>query len=392
MIKIDAIPAIREAPRVDPSVREHLVAQIRHQSTACTTIGSPIHGDLLGRIADDVEADGLCAQVLRDHAELRFGLALPLRFVGALHRRALDGRAPTLATFLPSCVGEGASSDPAARWQAAYAVIARDSDAIRSELDAHVQTNEIGRSSALILGLAHVARVTGHPLALREIGTSAGLNLRLDRYAYSDNGGPVHGDPESGVRIVDRWRGVHRPLQDPSWSAPVVVDRAGADPSPIDPLTAEGRIRLLGFVWPEQLERKARTEAAIDLARKFPARVEAAHTPSWLAHELEQRRVSTTMTVMHSIVWQYIDKEERPSIRTVIEEQGARAGAERPVAWLTFEPDPTDLSRVALCCRVWRGADDDGQVVGLARSGFHGEWVEAEASPVQRSADQWLVG
>ena len=79
----------------------------------------------------------------------------------------------------------------------------------RPELEALIgtrrtQTNEVGRCTALLPGLCHVASLHGwdEPLSLLDLGTSAGLNLLFDDYAYAyraeDGGATVRaGDPSS---------------------------------------------------------------------------------------------------------------------------------------------------------------------------------------------------
>jgi hypothetical protein len=85
------------------------------------------------------------------------------------------------------------------------------------------QTNEVGRC-ALLLPL--LARLPG-PLALVEVGASAGLCLLADRYAY-DYGGTIVGDPASAVLLRCQPRG---PVPIPT-ALPEVVWRRGIDLAP----------------------------------------------------------------------------------------------------------------------------------------------------------------
>ena len=66
------------------------------------------------------------------------------------------------------------------------------------------QTNEVGRSALIGPGLAFVADRLGQPLALVDVGTSAGLNLRCDRYLldYGEHG--ATGPADAAVRIACR--------------------------------------------------------------------------------------------------------------------------------------------------------------------------------------------
>lgn len=103
------------------------------------------------------------------------------------------------------------------------------------------------------------ARASGLPLRLLEPGTSAGLHLRWDRFRY--HAGPlVWGDPGSPVDLGDPFQGLPPPLG----HAATVVERRGADRSPVDPTTLEGELTLLSYVWADQGERIGRLRAAID--------------------------------------------------------------------------------------------------------------------------------
>src|SRR4029079_13903824 len=91
------------------------------------------------------------------------------------------------------------------------------------------QTNEVGRSAILMPGYAEIARRTGLPLRVLELGASAGLNLNWDRYAYR-YGEHFVGARNAPLTVSAEWRG--------PWSGvsevPPVAERRGCDRSPID--------------------------------------------------------------------------------------------------------------------------------------------------------------
>ena len=89
----------------DVSVSAPILAAFRYQRDGLAT--SPLYHRLLGVAVDDAEQQGICAEVLAQTPE---GVdpvldALPLRFLGGVHRLVLDGRAPDLARFYPSAGG-----------------------------------------------------------------------------------------------------------------------------------------------------------------------------------------------------------------------------------------------------------------------------------------------
>lgn len=127
------------------------------------------------------------------------------------------------------------------------------------------QTNEIGRCAVLAPALAEVQRRTLRPLALLDVGASAGLNLRLDAYRL-DYGSLAIG-PEGAPTVTCTVHGSRPPVLgvelDLAW-------RLGLDRSPVDVTSGDERRWLEACVWPDQPERAARLRDALDLATADP--------------------------------------------------------------------------------------------------------------------------
>src|SRR3954469_22308901 len=136
-----------------------MVEVLRWQSRACGSLGSPLYERLLTAGGKDVEGDGAPWDVLRAHAGGDRQSMPVLRFMGAVHRLVLRGGAPDLARFYPSAGG----SDTGDPWPAFRATVAEHADALRADTDRGVQTNEVGRSGALLGGFLLVAQATGLP-------------------------------------------------------------------------------------------------------------------------------------------------------------------------------------------------------------------------------------
>src|SRR3546814_18211309 len=96
--------------------------------------------------------------------------------MGVLHALVLAGADEELAAIFRGAVRGGALEEALPR------VLARHDEALLPWLDGPPQTNEPGRSGALIMGLIEVARAFGPKLEVLEIGSSAGLNLMIARY------------------------------------------------------------------------------------------------------------------------------------------------------------------------------------------------------------------
>jgi len=338
--------------------REQLATNFRRQALGAEALGSALYDDLFKRMAEDVEADGPTWTLLEPHAGESLGQAYPLRVLGGAHRLALDGDAPELARHLPSTGGDG---DHDGAWRAVVALLRDPPDTMRDYLKSPPQTNEVGRSASLIGGFLVLARETGLPLRALEIGTSAGLNLRFDQYRY-EQGDAGFGPRDSTVRFTGLWEHGQPPFDAPL----TVTDRRGCDRSPIDPTTADGRMRLLSYVWPDQPERFERVAAAIEIARQVPAALTRADAADWLPGQLAGATPGVATVVFHSVVTQYFTSDERTELASIMDDAGARATRDAPVAWLRLEPEG-DMKFPRLRLSTWPGEQDRL----LAHCSFH---------------------
>ena len=336
---------------------DRVVNVVAFQAQACAESSSPLYGRVLDAVVADLRAGGVCAGLLEARGEDPFGSALALRLLGAVHRIVLDGRAPALAAHYPSAGGhEGRDVG-----DAFLATVAEHEDEVRTRIDDGVQTNEVGRSAVLVGGYAAITHRTSLPLRVLEVGASAGLNLRWDHFAYDTGHGVVAGDPDSPVRFEGVWEG-DPPDLPPRFD---VVERCGCDRNPIDATTPEGRLTLMSYVWPDQVERFTRLEAAIEVARRVPASVDRANADEWITHRLTMLLPGVATVVVHSIVLQYLPREARAGFREAIEAAGERASGAAPLAWLRMEPGG---DRAELRLTTW----PHGEERVLATAGYHG--------------------
>lgn len=330
---------------------------ITFQAGECGRAGSPLYERILSGVADDLRAGGISAEVLDGRDDDPFGSALALRLLGAVHRLVLDGRAPDLAALYPSVGGDPTNGDPAATFLTA---MRRNRDEVARRLVDGVQTNEVGRSAVLVGGYAEVARRTGLPLRVLEVGASAGLNLRFDHFAY-DTGSQVAGDAASPVRFEGVWEGPP-PLLPQHFD---IAERRGCDRNPLDATTDEGGKVLLSYVWPDQRERIALLAAAIEVARRVPVVLDVADAADWTAARLDEQGVGMASVVVHSIMLQYLPALRRRRFRAAIEHAGQKATVGAPVAWLRMEPAG---DRAELRLTMWPGGAEEL----LATAGYHG--------------------
>ena len=328
---------------------EHLLHTLRSQGRFCGSSGSPMYDELFELVATDVERGGVFATILSGHEDDSGRHAVPLRLLGGLHRLVLDGRAPALRRWYPST---GGSWDAQTAWPQIKVTATHHADALRSALDQPPQTNEVGRSAALIGGLLNLVYQFGLPIRLFEIGCSAGLNLRADHYRYRYPGGEW-GPADSPVTVGDAWRG-----QLPPAAVLRIVERQGYDIAPLDATSRDGELTLLSYVWPDQPARLDRLRGAISIARRVPAPL---HRRNAIDAVAGLGVADGALTVLwHSIMWQYLSASEQEAVLAEIEALGRGARADSPFAHLTLEPHrrtPDSPVEFVVRARSWPGGD-----------------------------------
>ncbi|GGQ50452.1 DUF2332 domain-containing protein [Couchioplanes azureus] len=173
------------------------------------------------------------------------------------------------------------------------------------------QTNEPARCATLLPVLARLPQ----PLALLEVGASAGLCLYPDayRYRYGDDA-PVLGPADSPVLLTCATNG-DVPL--PS-SVPTVVWRAGIDLNPLDVADDDDLRWLDALVWPEQQHRRDRLHAAARVARADPPRLVTGDLLTGLPALAAQAPADATLVVFHSAVLAYVPPDTRAAFTDLV--------------------------------------------------------------------------
>lgn len=341
-----------------------LIDAFREQVRWCDRLGSPFTARLLEWLADDWLAGGPTRALLPSwQGGAPKEDLVPLRLAGGLHALALAGRPAALAAAYPPAA---AGFDVAVMAPLLRRLLVDEAAHLRAFLASAPQTNEVMRSAVLLGGYAAVAEATQLPLALREIGASAGLNLLWDRFGYA-LGAQRWGDAASPVQLVADWRGAAPVL--PATIA--VADRRGNDLQPIDLRDDAAVLRLRSYVWPDQRQRAARLDGAIALAHDAPPTVESGDAAGWVERELAAPRDGVATVLVHSVVWQYLPVATRQRIEAALDAAAGRATPGAPLAWLRMEfyaPGAPAELRLTL----WPG----GRERVLARAHPHGEWAE----------------
>ena len=343
----------------------HLAETIRLQARSCDALGCRFYAALCEELARDVERDAPISRFLAPFGGARFEDAYVLRLLGGVHRLVLDGRAPAVAAHYPSVGGDG---DAHAAARVVEELLADPPPELRDGLRRPPQTNEVGRSAALASGLLVVAAETGLPIRVRELGASGGLNLRLDSYWYERDG--------AGWGNTRRRRCVSSTFGSAAARRSVRVRRSSTAAAATGTRSirrrSNGAQTLLSYVWPEPAARFVHTRDAIALAHDVPVAIDRADVVDWLPTQLEGERPGTTLVVMHSVVWQYLDSATQDAIAGFLRRAGERATPQSPLAWLRLEPHPVTYAPAELRLMWWDGRAHEPQERLLATTSFHG--------------------
>lgn len=207
----------------------------------------------------------------------------------------------------------------AARWHGAPApgpydglrrvLLEREAEVRETVMSRATQTNEVGRLATLV----PVMGLISGPLALIEVGASAGLCLFPDRYDYAWP--PVGELRGSGAALLTAE--ATGPLPIPA-TLPEIAWRGGVDLNPLDVADPDAMAWLENLVWPEQDERRQRLRAAVDVARTAPPVMRSGDLFDHLPDLLEEAAPHGTPVVFHSAVIAYLQEPDRERFHTLM--------------------------------------------------------------------------
>jgi hypothetical protein len=277
-----------------------------------------------------------------------------------VHRWVLAGELPGLTPHYRSAHG---IRPPEGSWRRFQAAVIERADELPELLAPPLQHNEPSRAAALTTGFLQVAVETGLPLRLLEVGTSAGLLLRWDRYR--------------GTWWFPTMFDTSPPL-----NVPVeVVERRGCDLFPIDPTTPENEIRLKSMVWADLAPHVQILHEAIEICRHVPATIEQVDGGEWLDEQLAEPLPGVATVVFHSLMRASGPPASLARMADAVERAGAAATREAPLAYLRFEaPDGVIVSPaqargvVETTLTIW---PDGGERVLVTSdvNGRHVQWL-----------------
>ena len=339
------------------------------QAGYCDAMAAPITARVSRALGKALDRSTETGRTVLDWPTEPVADAIVLRLVGGFHAIHRAGTDPEL-----SRVFAGEIADVAQAERILADATARHDAALRPWLDGPPQTNEAGRSAGLMTGILHLAKRFGPALELLEIGSSAGMNLLIERFRF-DLGGVGVGPTASSVPIKPEWRGPPPP------DAPINIRSVrGVDIHPLDATDPAQADRLQSYIWVDNQERQARMAACIAMMRNRPVQLAAGDAADWIEAELQTRQEpGTTRVLMHSVMWQYMPQSGRDRVATAMASAGAKATAQRRLGWVMMEPN-RDLHRHEVRVQGWNGQGDSPmELVALTHA--HGAWVEALEPP-----------
>jgi hypothetical protein len=337
---------------------------------------SPLYERLLAGLAGAAERQfdgGVLARLLTttgpaDPAEAR------TLVLAALHHAALaDPDLPHAAWYATARGDRALPATQGAPGALALAYLVEHEDEVAEFVATHrLQTNDVGRCANLLPGLLEAGRF-GLPLRVVELGTSAGLNLRFDRYRYRYQDGPAWG-PTGGPELRSRAEGaVPRVLAPPTLD---ITERIGVDLHPIDPTSPEGRSLLTCFIWPDEPDRHERLRGALTVAAATPATLVTDDLVRYAAESLAP--VDGTVTVVvHSQVRHLLGAAEIASLDDALDRLLRAGRDDAPVVHVGFEAftgtapgDP--LPEVVVGVGAGGGPPSRRTI---ATADWHGRWI-----------------
>ncbi len=292
-----------------------------------SALDSPLYVLLASRIADDPQLLALVAAI--DHTP-----PLNLLFGGVKMGLAADD---ALAAWYPHLAGGDVRTPDDDAYAAFRAhALERWDQLVEVGATRRTQTNEAGRSAAILPWLCEAADAWGEPVHLVDIGASAGLNLCLDRFDYRyDDGGaggasvPARNPASTRLTLGCENRGGFALPTLP----PAVATRTGLDLNPIDASDADATAWLEALVWPEHADRLERLRAALAIRRETDVRMIAGDAAVTLL-EADASLPPGPMLVFHTVMAYQLDDAQRAAIDAALADVARR----RPVARVAMEP------------------------------------------------------
>lgn len=324
-------------------------------------MNAPLYTRIIEGVAGDEDLKALAATV-------RKGQPMANILLAAVHFQLLRGAKHPLRRFYPNLNG-AARVDNEDPFPCFKAFVDEHRAALAPLIASKVtNTNEVGRSAFLHAAFRVVASEAGAPLHLVEIGPSAGLNQRWDRYGVRyRHGSEVYtvGPQDSPLTLDVELRGDGVP---PLGATPKVASRVGLELNPVDLSDHGQRDWLRALVWPDQVARFVQLEKALAMSAEATPNIRAGDALALLPDALRELPESETVCVYHTFATYQFSEEMRQALDDMLVAVGLR----RPIWRLSIEG--TLSGQAPMLLYAYRDGAKEKRT--LADCSGHGTWLE----------------
>ncbi|AJD89819.1 hypothetical protein JMA_05020 [Jeotgalibacillus malaysiensis] len=315
---------------------------------------SPFYKALSLNIAEDSEILDICQ-------DAKEGQPVPNLLFGAVQYLLTKEPHHVLRAFYPSLTEKpetGQSPFPAFK-----EFVLTHHEQIRNLLKTRrVQTNEVRRCAYLYPVFVSLYREVKKPLSLIEIGTSAGLQLLWDQYAYS-YGDTLYGNQSSMLTLSSKVRNGRLPAL--SESMPPINRRVGVDLNISDLTNEDDRLWLKALIWPEHHDRRENFDQASMILRNDPPELVEGNGVTLLPELAEKMSEKSLLCIFHTHVANQMPAHVREDLMEKVESLGEVRDTAHIFNNITDGKLRVDLYVNGRCTRHVIG-DTDG----------HGRWFE----------------
>ncbi|WP_158056216.1 DUF2332 domain-containing protein [Halorussus halophilus] len=349
---------------------EQLREQFRSFADWCVGT-SPLYERLARGVADDSELLALAA-------ETPDGRSPPHLLLAGVQYLLFERRDHELADFYPSVTTDATDPDEEDPFPAFREFALENADEIRDLLASRrTQTNAVRRCAALMPAFEVVSRrANRRPLALVEVGPSAGLNLLWGRYCYDYGSFGRYGNSDSPVVLESEVRGESTPPFPENDGLPPVESRVGLDLNPLDVTDDADALWLRSLVWPEHDERHDILDGAIEVARREPPELREGDALELLPDALAEIPPETPVCVFDTQVRYQFSDEMRERFDDLL----LAAGENRELYSLSGDLT-ADWAENGIVLTLQTVEDGTFHSERLATYEQHGRWVEWVSEP-----------
>lgn len=315
------------------------------------THGSPLYAHLVEVTASSPELLGVLERIVNRPP--------PNVYFAAIQFLLMQGGGPQLAAHYPSLTEHPLPIDEVGQPFTEF-VLGHREEIVDLANARYTQTNECRRCIALLPAVMTAKFDSFH---LVDIGTSAGLNLVLDRYSYTYRPNAIEWGPESPVTLVAELRG-----DTPTFHTIAVGRRIGIDLNIVDPSDPTDRRWLDALIWPEHAERRIRLRDALDVAAQATLEMIEGNVLDVFGDVLDDLPRGDPVVIMNSFALNQLESTEREVVAGIVDQ----ARADRPIHRVSMEyTDSTDD-----WARLQVGDGTEMRRIGIAHP--HGEWLDLD--------------